>query len=91
MQEGERGKRSPFPTTEVIMTFTENSKVKDVLANQKAVELMETHFPGALGHPMIGLFKNRTLKSIASMPQLNIDQATFDKLLAELNARVDEG
>ena len=72
------------------MPFTENSKVKDILANKKAVELMEKHFPGAIRHPMIGFFKNRTLKSISEMPQLNMDKATFDKLLRELNARVGE-
>jgi len=70
------------------MPFTENSKVRDVLANKKAVELMEKHFPGATKHPLIGMFKNRTLKSISEMPQLNMDKATFNKLLRELNARI---
>ena len=73
------------------MPFTENSKVKDVLANKKAVELLEKHFPGLIRHPLIGLFKNRTLKSIASMPQINMDKTTFDKLLRELNAIIGDG
>lgn len=68
------------------MAFTENSRVKDVLASPKAVAVLERHFPGVSRNPLIGMFSNRTLRSIASMPQLKMDDATFRGLLAEINA-----
>ena len=70
------------------MTFTENSKVKDVLKNKKAVEILEKHFPGVSKSPFIGIFKNRTIKEIAEMPQLKMDKETFEKLLAEVNREI---
>lgn len=74
--------------SEVTMAFTENTKVKDVLANKKAVEILEKNFPGVTKNPFIGMFANRTLKDIASIPQLNIDKETFEKLLAAINAEI---
>ncbi len=67
------------------MTFTENSKVKDVLADKKALAAIEKRFPGASKNPFVGLFKNRTLKDIAAIPQLKMDGDTFKMLLKEMN------
>lgn len=68
------------------MTFTENSRVRDVLKNKKAVGVLEKYYPGLSKNPLIGMFANRTLRDIAAMPQLKIDKATFEKLLSEINA-----
>ena len=72
------------------MAYTLDTKVGDILKDTRAVEILERYAPGVSTHPMIGLAKGMTLKSLLAMPQAKQAGITEDlalKVLAEINAR----
>jgi hypothetical protein len=72
------------------MTYTMETKVGEILKDTGAVEILERYAPGVSKHPMIGLAKGMTLKSLVAMPQARQAGVTEEmvlKVLAEINAR----
>ena len=72
------------------MTYTMETKVGQILKDTGAVEILERYAPGVSKHPMIGLAKGMTLKSLVAMPQARQAGVTEEmvlKVLAEINAR----
>jgi hypothetical protein len=72
------------------MTYTLDTKVGDILNDTHALEILERHAPGVSKHPMIGLAKGMTLRSILAMPQAKeagLTEEKVSKVLAEINAR----
>jgi hypothetical protein len=66
------------------------TKVGEILKDTGAVEILERYAPGVSNHPMIGLAKGMTLKSLVAMPQARQAGVTEEmvlKVLAEINAR----
>jgi hypothetical protein len=66
------------------------TKVGEILKDTGAVEILERNAPGVSKHPMIGLAKGMTLKSLVAMPQARQAGVTEEmvlKVLAEINAR----
>jgi hypothetical protein len=66
------------------------TKVGEILKDTGAVEILERYAPGVSKHPMIGLAKGMTLKSLVAMPQARQAGVTEEmvlKVLAEINAR----
>ena len=61
------------------MPFSADSKIGELLANEKAKAILEKHLPGMSTHPQIGMAKGMSLKMIAAFPQSGI---TPDKLKA---------
>ena len=72
------------------MAYTLDTKVGEILKDTRAVEVLERYAPGVAKHPMIGLAKAMTLKSLLAMPQARDAGITEEKVLqvlAEINAR----
>ena len=68
------------------MAFTENSTVKELLADDRAVAIIEKHMPGVTKHPMIKMASSFSIKSIGEMPGMDTQKDMYDKILAELTA-----
>ncbi|MBS7528351.1 hypothetical protein KHM83_16805 [Fusibacter paucivorans] len=66
------------------MAFDETSKLKDLLADEKAAAVIEKHFPGTSKHPQLGMIKNFPLKTIAGFPQAGIKPEQLKEAVAEL-------
>ncbi|MFZ5644913.1 MAG: hypothetical protein ACOY46_15115 [Bacillota bacterium] len=67
------------------MSFNENSKLKDILANEEAKAILEKYVPGASTHPQLAMIKNFTLKVISGFPQAGIKPEAFDSLISDLS------
>lgn len=70
------------------MTFTLDSTLGDILANPKAVAVLDQYIPGASQNPMLGMAKGMSLRTILSMPQAaqaGITQDKVETVLAEIN------
>ncbi len=70
------------------MAYTLDSKVGDLLKDAGAVQVLERYAPGVSNHPMIGLAKGMTLRSLLAMPQAKQAGLTEDmvvKVLGEIN------
>jgi hypothetical protein len=61
------------------MAFSADSKLGELLANEKAKAILEKYLPGMSTNPQIGMAKGMSLKMIAAFPQAGI---TPDKLKA---------
>jgi hypothetical protein len=72
------------------MAYTLDTKLGEILDDTQAVEILERYAPGVSSHPMVGLAKGMSLKSLLAMPQAKqagITEDTVLKVLAEINAR----
>ncbi len=61
------------------MGLSQDSKLGDILANEKGKEVLEKHAPGITKNPQLAMAKNFTLKAIMPMSQ---GKLTPDKLKA---------
>ena len=66
------------------MPFGRYSTVRDVLANERAREILLKHIPGALTHPDLGMAMDMSLASVAGYPESGLTAATFEALVADL-------
>ena len=61
------------------MAFSVNSRLKDLLADQRAREVLRKHFGDRANDPRIDMVMYYTLRAIASFPEAGI---TSEKLKA---------
>jgi hypothetical protein len=66
------------------MAYTQVSLVKDVLADARAREIVETHLPGATTHPYVDEALYLTIGEVMSYPQALIFHKKLQTILAEL-------
>lgn len=64
------------------MGLSQDSKLGEILANEKGREILEKHAPGITKNPQLGMAKSFTLKAIMPMSQ--------GKLTPELLKAIDE-
>lgn len=72
------------------MAYTLETTVGEILKDTQAVEVLERYAPGVSQHPMIGLAKGMTLRSLLAMPQARqagITEEMVLKVLSEINAK----
>ena len=70
------------------MTFTLDSTLGDVLADPKAMAVLDQYVPGASTNPLLGMAKGMSLRMIISMPQAaqaGITQEKVEAMLADIN------
>ena len=70
------------------MDFSLDSKLRDLLDNPLAKQILEKHAPGITTNPMIGFVKGMTLRALLAMPQAaqyNITIEKVEAVLAEIN------
>ncbi len=68
------------------MAFTENSKLKELLANEEAVKILEKYLPGISTNPMISMANSFTLKQLSAIPQANIPEELVSVILSDLSS-----
>ena len=66
------------------MAFNENSKMKEIIADENAKALLEKYVPGASNHPQLPMIKNFTLKVVAEFPQAGISPEDYKALVEDL-------
>lgn len=66
------------------ISFTIDSKLGELLANEAAQKVLEKHLPGISTNPMIGMAKGFTLKQLANIPQANISEEKLTNILSDL-------
>ena len=66
------------------MALSIDSKLGDILANEKGKAVLEKHMPGVSKHPQLAMAKGMTLKQIAGFSQGQISQATLATVDADL-------
>lgn len=67
------------------MTFSENSTLREIMADDRAKELLERYIPGASTHPQLHMGLPMTLKEISYYPESGLTHAKFEALVAELS------
>ena len=68
------------------MALSIDSKLGDILADEKGKAALEKHMPGVSTHPQLAMAKGMSLKQIAGMSQGQITQATLDAINKDLAA-----
>ena len=67
------------------MTFSEKSKMKDLMANPEAKAVIEKYVPGFWDNPQSKQAFGMTLKMISSFPQAKVFKDNLDKIVEELS------
>ncbi len=68
------------------MPFSVDTKLGELLANEKARAVLEKHLPGISTHPQINLVKGMSLRVIANYPQAGISQEKLKAIDEDLKA-----
>jgi len=69
------------------MGVTIDNKIKEIMKDEKAVEVIEKYMPGFKTNPQMKMVYGLTLRALAKFPQANVAPeilAQLEKELAEL-------
>lgn len=69
------------------MAYSMDTVLGDVLANQAALDLMDSIIPGTSKNPMIKMAKGFTLGKIAKTPAAKIPEAKIQEFIDAANAQ----
>ncbi|WP_404900536.1 family 78 glycoside hydrolase catalytic domain [Priestia filamentosa] len=67
------------------ITFTEESRLVDILEYKEAKHILDQYAPGITNPPGIFAMKMKTLKELANFPEANLSTNTVNTLIEELN------
>lgn len=68
------------------MALSVDSKIKDIMKNPAAVELMEKHSPGFSTNPQMKMVQGLTFRALAKFPQAGMTTEMVDEIDKELKA-----
>jgi hypothetical protein len=68
----------------LIVAFTADSTLKQILADPKAKAVLEKHAPGFSNHPLLGMAMGMSLKQISGFPQAGIAADKFKAIVDDL-------
>ena len=68
------------------MAFSEKSRVRDVIADERAKAILEKHVPGASTHPQLPEAMYMTLREVAWYPESGLTPVKLKALVAYLEA-----
>jgi hypothetical protein len=66
------------------MGFSINSTVGEIMANDRAREVVEKHMPGATTHPQLYQALYMTVREIAMYPESGLTTDKLEALLSDL-------
>lgn len=66
------------------MAISVDSKIKEIMKNAKAVEIMEKHSPGFSTNPQMKMVQGLTFRALAKFPQAGISQEKLEEINSEL-------
>lgn len=68
------------------MGLSVDSKIKEIMKNPKAVELMEKHSPGFATNPQMKMVQGLSFRALAKFPQAGISAAKLEEIDKDLRA-----
>jgi hypothetical protein len=68
------------------VAFSEQSKIREILADERAKAILDKHFPGASTHPQLYMGMSMTLKQISWYPESGMTAEKLKALVEELAA-----
>ena len=68
------------------MAFSEKSKMREIIADERAKAILDKHLPGASTHPQLYMAMNMTLKEISWYPEAGLSQEKLKALVEDLGA-----
>jgi hypothetical protein len=66
------------------MKYNENTPLRTLLSDPRAVAVIEKHLPGATSHPQLDMALDLSLRLIATYPEANLTQAKFEAIVRDL-------
>jgi len=66
------------------MAFSEQSTIRQILANEQAKGILDKHLPGASTHPQLGMAMDMTLKELSWYPESGLTRDKLQALVADL-------
>lgn len=66
--------------------FSVDSKMKDLLKDPQACEILESYFPGMTKSPQIKMTYAFSLKKVAAFPQINLPKDKIAEIDEKLKA-----
>ena len=66
------------------MAVTIDDKIKVIMKDPKAVELIEKYLPGFGTNPQMKMVQGMTLRALAKFPQANVSEETLAQIIKEL-------
>ena len=67
------------------MRYGAHTRLRDLLADPRAVAVLEKHVPGATNHPQLHMALDMSLSEIATYPEAGLTTAKFQALIKELS------
>jgi beta-glucosidase len=68
------------------VAFDENSKIRDIIADERAKAILDKHFPGASTHPQLSMGLGMTLKQVSWYPESGMTKEKLGALVEDLAA-----
>lgn len=68
------------------MALSVDSKIKEIMKNPTAVELMEKHTPGFSTNPQMKMVQGLTFRALAKFPQSGITPEKLEEIDKDLKA-----
>jgi hypothetical protein len=66
------------------MNYSEQTRLRVLLADPRAVAILERHVPGASSHPQLHLALDMSLREIASYPESGSTAAKLKAIVEDL-------
>ena len=68
------------------MAFSEQSTLREIIADERAKAILNKHIPGASTHPQLYMAMNMTLKEISWYPEAGLTPEKLKALVEDLTA-----
>ena len=67
------------------MKYSLQTRIGELINNERAKQILERHLPGATSHPQLHMALGMTLMEVSTYPESGLTQAKLQALLADLN------
>jgi len=68
------------------MAFSEQSTLREIIADERAKVILDKHFPGASTHPQLSMGLGMTLKQVSWYPESGMSAEKLKALVEDLAA-----
>ena len=66
------------------MSYSANSTIRELMADERARAVVEKHLPGASTHPQLPEAMHMTLREVSWYPESGLTQEKLDAIVADL-------
>ena len=66
------------------MAFSEQTKMREIIADERAKAILDMHLPGASTHPQLYMAMDMSLKEISWYPEAGLTPDKLKALVADL-------